>query len=315
MTTFAFLGNTLFLTILVSMLSNTFSTIVSNATAEIEFRQAVLTLEGVKSDAIFAYQPPFNILAMLIFVPMRFLVSPRWFHKIHVATVRFINLPLLLIIAVAERRSLWPIDAAETDPTSDPRQVYRPSFWEKWRITTHSDIQAVFETAPPDSVLEDITADDDLTTDLIRKQFQRHNTADESQLRSMQQRHNSQSSHTDSQRGNGDHPSIPAHQDSRGGLQPPAKSVNRRDSMAVLSGMLPSLRDSMSRGDSSDDISDRLDVLEDGLERIESLLTKLAGSKAGSAQGDIASEESEEELEDAAKTGTLRDLDKTASEQ
>ena len=55
MVAFAFLGNTLFLTILVSMLSTTFSTIVSNATAEIQFRRAVLTLEGVKSDAIFAY--------------------------------------------------------------------------------------------------------------------------------------------------------------------------------------------------------------------------------------------------------------------
>ncbi|UKZ77500.1 hypothetical protein TrVFT333_005222 [Trichoderma virens FT-333] len=51
MITFAFLGNTLFLTILVSMLSNTFSNISSNATAEIHFRKAVLTLEGVKADA------------------------------------------------------------------------------------------------------------------------------------------------------------------------------------------------------------------------------------------------------------------------
>jgi uncharacterized metal-binding protein len=52
MVTFAFLGNTLFLTILVSMLSSTFANIVANANAEIQFRRAVLTLEGVKSDAI-----------------------------------------------------------------------------------------------------------------------------------------------------------------------------------------------------------------------------------------------------------------------
>ncbi|OAQ99301.1 hypothetical protein LLEC1_00734, partial [Akanthomyces lecanii] len=85
MVAFAFLGNTLFLTILVSMLSNTFSIISANATAEIQFRRAVLTLEGVKADAIFAYQPPFNILAVFIFLPLKFIVSPRWFHKIHVA--------------------------------------------------------------------------------------------------------------------------------------------------------------------------------------------------------------------------------------
>ncbi len=60
MISFAFIGNTLFLTILVSMLTNTFSKIAGNATAEIQFRRAVLTFEGVKSDAIFAYRPPFK---------------------------------------------------------------------------------------------------------------------------------------------------------------------------------------------------------------------------------------------------------------
>ena len=101
MVAFAFLGNTLFLTILVSMLSNTFSNISSNAVAEMQFRKAVLTLEGVKADAVFAYQPPFNILAVFVFLPLKFVVSPRWFHKIHVATVKAINLPVLLIIAIA----------------------------------------------------------------------------------------------------------------------------------------------------------------------------------------------------------------------
>ncbi|KAM5354734.1 hypothetical protein ACJ41O_001381 [Fusarium nematophilum] len=88
MVAFAFLGNTLFLTILVALLTNTFSRIVAAETAEIRFRRAVLTFEGVKSDAIFAYPPPFNILALIILVPLKFLVSPRAFHTIHVAMVR-----------------------------------------------------------------------------------------------------------------------------------------------------------------------------------------------------------------------------------
>ncbi|KAL1901843.1 hypothetical protein Sste5346_001546 [Sporothrix stenoceras] len=203
MVAFAFLGNTLFLTILVSMLSNTFSTIVSNATAEIQYRRAVLTLEGVKSDAIFAYQPPFNILALFILVPLKFFVSPRWFHKIHVACVRSINLPILLIIAVAERRLLWPsspyskhysaasglnrvsttygrLTAHPTSPeyAAARARAARHSFWGKWRITAHSDIQAVFDVPPPDSVEEEIAADDDLTRHLIRRQFTRQQTAD-----------------------------------------------------------------------------------------------------------------------------------------
>lgn len=64
MVSFAFLGNTLFLTILVSMLSNTFSSIVKNATAEVAFRRAVLTFEGVKSDAIFGM--PFSLQTPLL---------------------------------------------------------------------------------------------------------------------------------------------------------------------------------------------------------------------------------------------------------
>ena len=100
MVTFAFLGNTLFLTILVAMLSSTFSKIAGNAAAEIQFRRAVLTFEGVKSDAIFAYQPPFNLLALFMMLPLKFIVSPRWFHKINVTAVRTINAPLLILISL-----------------------------------------------------------------------------------------------------------------------------------------------------------------------------------------------------------------------
>ena len=106
MVTFAFLGNTLFLTILVSMLSSTFAKIASNADAEIQFRRAVLTFEGVKSDAIFAYQPPFNLLALCIMLPLKFMLSPRWFHKINVAAVRIINAPLLVTISLYVLRNL-----------------------------------------------------------------------------------------------------------------------------------------------------------------------------------------------------------------
>lgn len=75
---FAFLGNTLFLTILVAMLSNTYTNLAQNATAEIQFRRAVLTFEGVKSDSLFAYRPPLNVLALIILLPLKFILTPRW---------------------------------------------------------------------------------------------------------------------------------------------------------------------------------------------------------------------------------------------
>ncbi|KAH9909168.1 nonselective cation channel [Xylariomycetidae sp. FL2044] len=179
MVTFAFFGNTLFLTILVSILSNTFSTIIANATAEVHFRKAVQTLEGVKSDAIFAYQPPFNIIALFILVPMKFLVSPRWFHKIHVAFVRTINLPLLLLIAYADRQLLWAATeyAEDTAEQLPKRRRSKGWFWGRWRITSHGDIQAVFDIAPPESVEREIAVDDELTHHLIRRQFSRQHSS------------------------------------------------------------------------------------------------------------------------------------------
>ncbi|KAH8676003.1 hypothetical protein BX600DRAFT_377565 [Xylariales sp. PMI_506] len=264
MITFAFLGNTLFLTILVSMLSNTFSTIVSNATAEIQFRRAVQTLEGVKSDAIFAYQPPFNILAFLVLIPMKFVVSPRWFHKIHVATVRFINLPVLLLIAVAERRLLWP------DSKKEVRGPKKGWFWEKWKITTHGDLYSVFEIIPPDSISEDIAVDDELTHHLIRRQFTRqHSTTTETLRRGRRSVINE---------------NVPEPQDRRpSSVKPPT----RRDSIAPygtdLTEQVRSVLADLDSGKATT-ISDRLDALEDSTTRIEDMLAKLCDEREDEAQ-------------------------------
>ena len=150
MIAFAFLGNTLFLTILVSMLSTTFSEIASNATAEIQFRRAVLTFEGVKSDAIFAYQPPFNIVALLVLLPIKFVVTPRWFHKINVAAQRTLNAPILLTISLLERRMLWSGSRRQRDVEPMHKSQSRVGLWDLSRgFSVHGDISRVFESAPP----------------------------------------------------------------------------------------------------------------------------------------------------------------------
>lgn len=250
MITFTFLGNTLFLTILVSMLSNTFSTIVTNATAEIQFRKAVLTLEGVKSDAIFAYQPPFNIIALFVLVPMRFFVSPRWFHKIHVATVRAINLPVLLFIAAIERRLLWSDTELAEYPTEHlpKKRRTRSWFWEKWRITSHGDIQAVFDIPPPDSVEEDIAVDDELTHHMIRRQFARQQSS--TLVESSKKQDNE-------------------------GNQTPYKPPSRRDSIAPYGGLTEQIRAVMSESSEIEDMTSRLGTLERTASRIEEILTRI----------------------------------------
>ena len=161
MITFAFLGNTLFLTILVSMLSNTFSNIVTNANAECQFRKAVLTLEGVKSDAIFAYQPPLNVLALIILLPLKMIVSPRWFHKVNVTAVRVTNLPILLIIAWYDRRYLW------RHAKTKQYHAKSHSFWDFSKFSVHGDIQAVFDTDPPEYIYDE---DSDLEDSGVERQ-------------------------------------------------------------------------------------------------------------------------------------------------
>ncbi|OCK74021.1 hypothetical protein K432DRAFT_471273 [Lepidopterella palustris CBS 459.81] len=168
MISFAFLGNTLFLTILVSMISNTFSKIVADATAEIQFRRAVLTFEGVKSDAIFAYHQPFNILAVLFLLPLDSLVSPQWFHKINVAAVRVLNAPILLLIGVYERHRLW---RAPKRRPQGPLKRRKIALWNFSGFSPYGDIQAVFDADPPRAILDEIEEVDILDDDVLENGF------------------------------------------------------------------------------------------------------------------------------------------------
>ncbi|KAI5204728.1 receptor-activated Ca2+-permeable cation channel [Aureobasidium subglaciale] len=157
MVLFAFIGNTLFLTILVSILSNTYSNLAKNATAEIQFRRAVLTFEGVKSDTLFAYRPPFNVAALVILLPIKFLTTPRWFHKVNVTAVRVLNAPLLLIIAIYERKYLWQRNSKLGRPR---RRHAFLDFWESFGA--HADLGNVFDEEPPQSVLDEMDDIDDV---------------------------------------------------------------------------------------------------------------------------------------------------------
>lgn len=154
MIAFAFLGNTLFLTLLVAMLSHDFSTIVANASMENQYRRAVVTFGGVKSDSIFAYQPPFNILAVCLLLPLKLMVSPRWFHKINVAASRTLNAPLLLLICLCERKYLWR-DSRRKE--FDPSGGRHRGFWGVSRFSAYSGVRAVFSDELPESAHRDIS--------------------------------------------------------------------------------------------------------------------------------------------------------------
>ncbi|KAF8448949.1 hypothetical protein L210DRAFT_957644 [Boletus edulis BED1] len=115
MITYACLSNTLLLTGTSSLyhsilgphtiLSNTFARISEDAAAETMFRKAVFTIEGVKADSLFSYQPPVNLVAVCILLPASYVLSPRWFHKVNVFLIRLTNFPILLVIAWFERQA------------------------------------------------------------------------------------------------------------------------------------------------------------------------------------------------------------------
>ncbi|KZV94556.1 hypothetical protein EXIGLDRAFT_766972 [Exidia glandulosa HHB12029] len=189
---YAALSNTLLLTVLVSILSHTFSTISADAEAEAMFRRAVSTIEGFvlparrvldpdpelltsfqrerlllvlmrqairvftstsTADALFSYLPPINIIALVMFLPLSYILSPRWFHKVNVAFIRISNLPILLFIAFYERQSTdmnsttfyeTLTTTAERVYDTLPRRIKRMTLFEGL-VGGGPDIDAVFE--------------------------------------------------------------------------------------------------------------------------------------------------------------------------
>lgn len=170
MVLYACISNTLLLTVLVSILSTTFAKIDADAEAEYMFRQAVQTIEGVKSDALFGYQPPLNIFAWLVMAPAKWILTPRWFHKINVFMVRATAAPILLIISLYERyepetlRSVLPFYKriqAMADKIGDslPRKLKNLTLLEGL-VGSGKDVALAFEYRPDEGLDEE--EEDDL---------------------------------------------------------------------------------------------------------------------------------------------------------
>ncbi|TFK39792.1 hypothetical protein BDQ12DRAFT_722005 [Crucibulum laeve] len=154
MVTYACLSNTLLLTVLVSAM----------------FRKAVSTIEGVKADFLFSYQPPVNLIALCIMLPASYILSPRWFHKVNVFMIRLTSFPILLLISLYARQAKSAGTnsfaetlgyAAERAFDSLPRQLKRFTFFEGL-AGSGADIDAIFEIEDEyDSALD--TIDDNVS--------------------------------------------------------------------------------------------------------------------------------------------------------
>ncbi|KIY63536.1 hypothetical protein CYLTODRAFT_426026 [Cylindrobasidium torrendii FP15055 ss-10] len=184
MTCFAALSNTLLLTILISILSNTVARIDANATQEYLFQFAITTIEGFKSDALFSYQPPFNILAFLLLKPASYIISPRALHSLNVFLIRLTSFPTLVVIAlyeryftVGQRIRKTGKDAAQSLFQSLPRHIKNMPFVEAIVGSTSNDLYEAIFDVEHDHADADIFQDADSIDE--RPQLRSYNSARE----------------------------------------------------------------------------------------------------------------------------------------
>ncbi|KAK5141836.1 hypothetical protein LTR04_002446, partial [Oleoguttula sp. CCFEE 6159] len=114
LTLFLFICHFLIVTILITVLTNSFMAIVQNANEEHQFLFAVNTISMVKSDALFSYIAPTNVLGWL-FTPLRYFMPFRQFVRLNRTVIKVTHFPVLFIIFVYERVILSHIAYEPTD--------------------------------------------------------------------------------------------------------------------------------------------------------------------------------------------------------
>lgn len=105
LTIFLFICHFVIITILITVLTNSFMGIVQNAYQEHQFLFAVNAISMVKSDALFSYVAPTNLLAWVI-TPLRYLMPFRQFVRINRTIIKITHLPILFTICLYEKTIL-----------------------------------------------------------------------------------------------------------------------------------------------------------------------------------------------------------------
>ncbi|KAK5660345.1 hypothetical protein OQA88_12886 [Cercophora sp. LCS_1] len=111
---FLILCHFVIVTILITVLTNSFMSIASNANQEHQFLFAINTISMVKNDALFSYVAPGNIVAWA-FIPLRYCVPLKHFVHLNRSVIRVTHFPLLFCIYVYEKYCLAPFIYEPTD--------------------------------------------------------------------------------------------------------------------------------------------------------------------------------------------------------
>ncbi|KAF1927950.1 uncharacterized protein M421DRAFT_421149 [Didymella exigua CBS 183.55] len=111
---FLFMCHFLIVTILITVLTNSFMKIVQNANEEHQFLFAVNCISMVKSDALFSYIPPTNIVGWLL-IPLKFMMPFKTFIRMNRTVIKLTHIPILFTIFLYERLVLSNLAYGPTD--------------------------------------------------------------------------------------------------------------------------------------------------------------------------------------------------------
>ena len=126
MVAFLIICHFLIVTILITVLTNSFMAIVRNAEEEHQFLFAINTISMVKSDALFSYIPPSNVVGWTL-SPLRYIMPFRQYVKLNRTVIKISHFPILFVIFSYERVLLSKQTYSETDLVErQPRHQSKP---------------------------------------------------------------------------------------------------------------------------------------------------------------------------------------------
>ena len=126
MTVFLIICHFMIVTILITVLTNSFMAIVQNANEEHQFLFAVNTISMVKSDALFSYIAPSNVIGWAL-SPLRYLMPFRQYVKLNRTIIKVSHFPILFLIFSWERTVLATSAYEATDLIDNqPTQQKQP---------------------------------------------------------------------------------------------------------------------------------------------------------------------------------------------
>ncbi|KAF8538083.1 hypothetical protein BDD12DRAFT_911050 [Trichophaea hybrida] len=111
---FLIITHFLIVTILITVLTNSFAMVAANSVEEHQFLVAVNTISMVKNEAIFTYLAPMNLIAWILH-PFRWVLPFRKFVRLNRTVVKITHLPFLAAIYLYERTMLRSSVIVPTD--------------------------------------------------------------------------------------------------------------------------------------------------------------------------------------------------------